>query len=84
MKNNWQLQEAKAKFSEVVKCAVSDGPQHITVHGKTAVVILSVKEYNRLTKKPKVSFVDFLRKSPLVGLDLELERDKSLPREIDI
>lgn len=80
---NWQLQEAKARFSELVKQASKDGSQRITVHGKPTVVLLSVKEYSRLTK-PKVSFVKFLRHSPLVNIKIDLERNKSLSRDIDL
>ncbi len=76
----WQLQEAKAKFSEVVKLA-ADEPQQITVHGAPAVVLVSVDDYERLTK-PKQNLADFLRDSPLYGLDLDFSRDKGLPREI--
>lgn len=80
---NWQLQEAKARFSELVKRASSDGPQHITVHGEPAVVVLSEKEYNKL-RKPKGSFVVFLNRSPLKGMKLDLKRDKSHTRDIDL
>lgn len=80
---DWQLQDAKAKFSELVKCAVSEGPQNITVHGKSTVIILSRKEYDKLTK-PKVSFIQFLRNSPLVGMNLRLKRDKSTTRDVDL
>lgn len=75
--HNWQLQEAKARFSELVRRAKTDGPQHITVHGELAVVVLSEKEYSKL-KKPKSSFVAFINHSPLKGIKLDLERDKSL------
>ena len=81
--HNWQLQEAKARFSELVKLATSDGPQHITVHGEPAVVVLSAKEYNRL-KKPKSSFIEFLNRSPLKGVVLDLKRNKSGSRDIDL
>jgi len=81
----WQLQEAKMRFSELVKQAVNLGPQQITVRGKTTAVLISKEEYDRLVK-PKNSFVDFLRKSPLVGLDIEhkIKRDKSKTRDIDL
>jgi antitoxin Phd len=79
----WQLQDAKNRFSEVVKNAISEGPQTVTRHGEEIVVILSKAEYNRLIKT-QVSLVDFFRQSPLVGMDLDLERDRSLPRDIDL
>ncbi len=80
---NWQLQDAKARFSELVKQASNNGPQHITVHGKPVAVVLSEDEYARLTKT-KISFVKLLRNSPLVGLDLDLKRDKTLNRDINL
>ena len=79
----WQLQEAKNRFSEVVNKALSEGPQTVTRHGEEIVVVLSKAEYNRL-KKSQMSLVDFFRQSPLVGIELDLERDQSLPRDIDL
>ena len=80
---SWQLQEAKARLSELVKLAASDGPQHITVHGEPAVVILSEQEYRQLIK-PKSSFLEFLNNSPLKGAVLDIKRDKSTTRNIDL
>lgn len=79
--SNWQLQDAKARLSEVVKKAVLEGPQHITLHGEPAAVVLSEADYRRLKKRPK-RFIDFIHGSPLKGVDLDLARDRSLPREI--
>lgn len=79
----WQLQEAKNRFSEVVKRALSEGPQTVTRHGEEVVVVLSKAEYDRL-KKPRTSLVEFFRQSPLVGVELDLERDQSLPRDINL
>lgn len=81
--STWQLQQAKAHFSEVVRNAIQEGPQKVTVHGKPVVVILSEAEFNKLCK-PKPSLVELMQKSPLKGLKLDLARDKSLPREIDL
>jgi antitoxin Phd len=74
----WQLQDAKARFSEVVKRAVKEGPQEITVHGESTAVVLSRTEYDKLKKpaKRKQSFAAFMRASPLYGLDIDLTRDK--------
>ena len=77
----WQLQEAKGKFSEVVKRALSDGPQGITVRGEPVAVVISRAEYARLTK-PKPGFVEFMRGSPMTGLELDIERPQDLMREI--
>jgi prevent-host-death family protein len=78
----WQLQEAKARLSELVKAAGADGPQQITVRGEPAVVVLSRAAYEKLRGERKTqSLPDFLLKSPLVGLDIDFERDQSLTRE---
>jgi prevent-host-death family protein len=80
---NWQLQEAKARLSEVVKKAAKEGPQKITVHGEPAAVVISSKEYERL-KCPKDSFIQFMRRSPLYGLDLDLRREQTLTRNEEV
>lgn len=79
--SHWQLQKAKASFSEVVKLAETEGPQHITVHGKPAAVLLSQAEYERLSRGTG-SFVDFVRRSPLHGQALGLTRSRDRPRKI--
>ena len=75
----WQLQHAKAKFSEVVRMA-QHAPQGITVHDEPRAVVLSQEEYDRLTgQKKKQSFVEFMRSSPWMGIELDLERDQPPP-----
>ena len=81
--STWQLQEAKARMSEVVKKAANEGPQEITVHGKSAAVVISKKAYERL-KHPKGSFVNFMRSSPLYGLELDLRREQTFTREAKV
>ena len=76
----WQLQEAKARFSALVREAAEDGPQTVTVRGRRAAVLPSAEDYDRL-KHPKPSLAELLRTSPLAGLGLEVERDRSLPRD---
>lgn len=79
----WQLQEAKAHLSEVVKLCSSQGPQLLTVRGKEEAVILSKKDYERLTGK-NPSFLNMMAASPLKGLDIEFERDQSANRDIEL
>ena len=79
----WQLQEAKARLSEVIKQASKEGPQTITMRGEPTAVVISKDEYERL-KHPRGSFVEFMRKSPLYGVDLDLKREQTLTRESDI
>lgn len=84
--NSWQVQTAKARFSEVFRLARMQGPQHITKQGKEGVVMISDEEYDRLVRRshqPK-SLVQFFRKSPLVGLDLKFERNKDITRDIEL
>jgi len=85
-KKAWQLQTAKAQFSEVFRRARSEGPQWVTRQDKEAVVILPAEEFERLTarsRQPK-SLVRFFRESPLSGLVLDLDRDKDAAREIEL
>ena len=63
MKRSWRLQEAKARLSEVVKAAVKEGPQEITVRGETAAVLLSERDYARLAR-PKPEALDGTWKQP--------------------
>ncbi len=76
MKHTWQLQEAKNKLSEVIDEALSDGPQIITRRGVETAVVLSYDDYHKLLSEQQDLFT-FFRESPLVGADLDLERDKS-------
>jgi antitoxin Phd len=85
-KNSWQVQSAKARFSEVFRRARTEGPQRITRQGKEGVVMIAQEQYDRLVGKshqPK-SLVQFFRESPLVGLELDFERDKDPGRDIDL
>jgi antitoxin Phd len=76
MIKTWQLQEAKNKFSRVVDDAVNSGPQIITKHGVEVAIVISYESYQKMiASRGRLS--DFFRESPLVGLDLDLARDKS-------
>jgi len=79
----WQLQEAKARLSQVIQKAINEGPQDISLRGRPAAVVISYADYEMLTR-PKPSFTTFLRESPLHGVELELERDTSLTRELGL
>jgi antitoxin Phd len=82
----WQVQTAKARFSEVFRRARTEGPQLITRQGKEAVVMISDVQYEQLvgrSHQPK-NLVQFFRESPLVGIDLNLDREKDDAREIEI
>ena len=78
----WQMQEAKARLSELVKLAESEGPQDITVHVRSVAVVLSRTAFESLSNN-KQSLVEFMRRSPLYGLDeITFERDRSATREV--
>ena len=82
VEGGWQLQEAKQKFSEVVRKAISDGPQVVTRNGQEAVVVVEAGEYRRLTRDIP-DFKDFLLSGPRFD-DLDLTRDQRPMREIDL
>jgi len=76
----WKLNEAKSNFSKVIKLALEQEPQIITRWGKKVVVIVAYTEYTR-TKKHQSKLSEFFRSSPLTKIDLDLDRNKNLPRE---
>jgi len=77
----WQLQEAKSKFSQLVEKALNNSPQIVTKHGNNAVVVLSYDKYMAISK-PQIDLVEFFQQSPLCEIDLDLNRNKDLPRDI--
>ena len=79
----WRLQDAKNRFSEVVDKALAEGPQVVTRRGQEVVVVVAKDEFTRL-RKSRPGLVEFFRKSPLVGVDLDLEHDRSLPRDLKL
>ncbi len=79
----WQLQEAKAKFSEVVKLANQEGPQEITMRGQPTAILISLEDFKKIKEK-KPSLVSLMRSSPLAGINLDLQRDKSPARDIKL
>jgi len=79
----WQLQEAKNKFSEVVRKATEEGPQTVTKHGKDSVVVLSVEDYKKI-ERPETSLVEFFQRSRLASVEIDFNRDKSPARDISL
>src|ERR1700694_1990143 len=82
----WQLQTAKARFSEVFRLTRTEGPQLITRQGKDGVVMVPVEQFAQLLDRSRQakSLVQFFRESPLVGLELDLERDQDTGRDIEL
>jgi len=81
----WQLQEAKARFSEVVRRAKQEGPQHVTVHGREEVVIIGADDFRRLSGEPTgEALVDALRTSPHRSTSIEPPRVRMPVRDVDL
>jgi prevent-host-death family protein len=73
-KSSWELQDAKNRLSEVVRKAREEGPQTITLHGNDLVVVVDAGQFDKLTRSPRGSLIDFFRESPLRGAKLNISR----------
>lgn len=82
-KNIWQIQEAKAKFSQLIEDASEKGYQTITKKGEPVAVIISKKEFDTMTH-PKTSFLSFFKAAPHQEIEFDIQRSQDLPRELDL
>ena len=80
---SWTVAAAKAKFSEMIDRALSQGPQTITRNGRTAVVVVSAEEWERKTERAG-NLAEFFARSPLRGARLKLDRLRDGPRKLDL
>ena len=82
----WQLQAAKARFSELFRRAFAEGPQYVTRQGKEAVVVLPAEQFERLTQRSRQprSLVQFFRESPLAKFEVNLERKPDYGRKVEL
>ena len=79
----WKLEDAKARFSELVRRAQSEGPQRVTVRGRDAVVVISAAELERLLpEKRRLPFIRFMESLYVAGLDLNREADHGRDAEL--
>jgi prevent-host-death family protein len=82
---HWLLQDAKARFSELVRRVRSEGPQRVTVHGRDEVVVISAEEFRRLkgdlTGK---SLIAAMQASPYRDIDLEPKRMPMPVRKVSL
>ena len=78
---SWQLQEAKQRFSELVRRALEEGPQVVTRRGEEVVVVVPAEEFRRLSGD-KLDFKEFLMSAPDLSV-LDLERPREMPRSIE-
>lgn len=74
----WKLEDAKARFSEVVRRAREEGPQRVTYRGQDAVVVIAVEELTRLlpTDRPTQPLLEFLQSTALSEIDIGREPDR--------
>ena len=80
-KLDWQVQEAKQRFSELLRAALSDGPQVVTRHGEEIAVVIDIAYFHRL-RGDADDFKEFLRSGPDFD-DVDVTRSRDLPRESD-
>ena len=81
----WQLQEAKQRFSELVRRAEREGPQVVTRHGEEVVVVVPAEEYRRMSERDgekEMDFKEFLMSAPDLSV-LDLERPREMPRDVE-
>jgi len=80
---NWQIQQAKARFSEMVERALKDGPQTVTRHGKPVAVLVPADEYRRLRTRGK-SLKALLAAAPLSGVEIRRSRETTRNVHLDL
>jgi prevent-host-death family protein len=79
----WRLRDAKARFSELVRRVRSEGPQHVTVHGREEVVVISAEEFRRLKGDPTgQALIAAMQASPHREIEIELQRSAMPVREV--
>ena len=84
-RGRWALQDAKARFRELVRLARSEGPQHVTVHGRDEVVVVAADEFHRLKgERTGQALIDALQASPYREIDLSPRRGRMRVRDVDL
>lgn len=82
-RGHWLLQDAKARFSELVRRVRSEGPQHVTVHGRAEVVVISAEEFRRLKSDlTGQALVDAMQDSPYREIEIEPARERMPVRDV--
>lgn len=88
--DSWQIQDAKQRFSEMIRAVANDGPQIITRHGEEVAVVVDIAEYRRLTR-PTVDLTGLLLGKPTLSddavevlADVESERKADVGRPIEL
>lgn len=83
MRSEWQLQEAKGNFSQLVKRAAGGDAQVVTVHGKPTAVVVSAEEYARLTRRRSKLSTALLRPELAID-DLDISRSRDTGRDLEL
>jgi prevent-host-death family protein len=88
--DHWQIQDAKQRFSEMIRAVTSEGPQVITRHGEDVAVVVEINDYRRLTR-PAVDLASTLLGGPKlddgtadVFAEIEAERKTDFGRSVDL
>src|ERR1700751_5941178 len=83
--SHWLLQDAKARFSELVRRVRTEGPQHVTVHGRDEVVVVAAEEFRRLKGDlTGAALVAAMQASPFRDIDIESARSRARVRDVDL
>ena len=83
--SRWALQDAKARFSELVRRVRSEGPQHVTVHGRDEVVVVAAEEFHRLKgERSGAALIEALQASPHSDSAIQPRRAPMPVREVDL
>jgi prevent-host-death family protein len=80
---SWQVQDAKQRFSEVLRAAEAGDPQVVTRHGREVAVLIDIAEYRRFYGRSP-GLMEYLRADPVVDDDLDIQRDPRPPRDVDL
>lgn len=84
-RGRWRLQDAKARFSELVRLAHSEGPQHVMLHGRDAVVVVDADEFLRLKgERTGQLLIDALQASPCRDIEIEPRRSAMPVRDVNL
>src|SRR3984885_2464943 len=82
---HWLLQDAKARFSELVRKVRSEGPQHVTVHGRDEVVVIAAEEFRRLKGSATgQALIEAMRASPHRDIEIAPRRGTMPVRDISL
>lgn len=82
---HWLLQDAKARFSELVRRVHSEGPQHVTVHGRDEVVVISADDFRRLQgDRTGQALIDAIQASPHRDMDIQPPRTPMPVRDVSL